>query len=103
MKQVLIHVPHASLYIPEEYRQTALIPQEELEEENRFMCDTGVLQLIPEAFAENALIFVYLAMDMITFAVSIVLLWRMDVEKYAAEDQQKIKEYKERTASSDDH
>ena len=53
--------------------------------------------------AENALIFVYLAMDMITFAVSIVLLWRMDVEKYAAEDQQKIKEYKERTASSDDH
>ena len=53
--------------------------------------------------AENALIFVYLAMDMITFAVSIVLLWRMDVEKFAAEDQQKIKEYKERTASSDDH
>ena len=34
MKQVLIHVPHASMYIPEEYRQTALIPQEELEEEN---------------------------------------------------------------------
>ena len=59
MKQVLIHVPHASMYIPEEYRQTALIPQEELEEENRFMCDTGVLQLIPEAFAENALIFPY--------------------------------------------
>ena len=59
MKQVLIHVPHASMYIPGEYRQTALIPQEELEEENRFMCDTGVLQLIPEAFAENALIFPY--------------------------------------------
>ena len=59
MKQVLIHVPHASMYIPEEYRQTALIPQEELEEENRFMCDTGVLQLIPEAFAESAVIFPY--------------------------------------------
>ena len=42
MRQVLIHVPHASMYIPEEYRQTALIPQEELEEENRFMCvDSG--------------------------------------------------------------
>ena len=53
--------------------------------------------------AENAMIFVYLAMDMITFAVSIVLLWRMDVEKFAAEDQQKIKENKERKASDDDH
>ena len=59
MKQVLIHVPHASMYIPEEYRRTALISQKELEEENRFMCDTGVLQLIPEAFAENAVMFPY--------------------------------------------
>ena len=59
MKQVLNQVTHASMYIPEEYRKTALIPQKELEEENRFMCDTGVLQLIPEAFAENAVIFPY--------------------------------------------
>lgn len=59
MKPVLIHVPHASMYIPEHYRSTALIPQEELEEENRFMCDTGVLELIPPAFAENAVVFPY--------------------------------------------
>lgn len=59
MKHVLIHVPHASLYIPDEYRQTALIPQKELEAENRFMCDTGVWELIPPAFAENVLAFPY--------------------------------------------
>jgi len=42
--------------------------------------------------AENVLIFVYLGMDILTFIVSIFLLWRMDVEKYAQEDQQKIRE-----------
>lgn len=46
--------------------------------------------------AENVLIFVYLGMDILTFIVSIFLLWRMDVEKYAAEDQQKIKENQEK-------
>ncbi|MBQ9360804.1 MAG: MFS transporter [Lachnospiraceae bacterium] len=39
---------------------------------------------------EQVLAFVYLGMDMITFLVSIILLWRMDVEKYAAEDQAKL-------------
>jgi len=43
-------------------------------------------------------IFVYLAMDMISFALSIVLLWRMDVEKFAEEDQRKIKENQEKAA-----
>lgn len=59
MKPLLIHVPHASMYIPEEHRKTALIPQDELEEENHFMCDTGILELIPPAFAENTVIFPY--------------------------------------------
>ena len=49
MKPLIIHVPHASMYIPEEYRRTALIPPGELEEENLFLCDTGVLGLIPPA------------------------------------------------------
>ena len=59
MKPILIHVPHASMYIPEEYRKTALISQEELEDENHFMCDTGVLELIPPAFANNTVVFPY--------------------------------------------
>lgn len=59
MKPILIHVPHASMYIPEAYRKTALFSQEELEEENQFMCDTGILGLIPPAFAENTVIFPY--------------------------------------------
>ena len=50
--------------------------------------------------AENVLIFVYLGMDMLSFVVSIFLLWRMDVEKYAAEDQQKIKENQEKAAAA---
>ena len=45
----------------------------------------------PES-AENVLVFVYLAMDMIAFTVSIALLWGMDVEKFAEEDQQKIRQ-----------
>ena len=59
MKPVLIHVPHASMHIPEDYRQTALISQEELEEENLFMCDKGIVELIPLALAENTVIFPY--------------------------------------------
>ena len=50
--------------------------------------------------AENVLIFVYLGMDMLSFVVSIFLLWRMDVEKYAAEDQQKIRENQEKAAAA---
>ena len=46
--------------------------------------------------AENVLIFVYLGMDILTFIVSIFLLWRMDVEKYAEEDHQKIRENQEK-------
>ena len=52
--------------------------------------------------AENVLIFVYLGMDILTFIVSIFLLWRMDVEKYAAEDQQKIKENQEKAAAANE-
>ena len=59
MKPLIIHVPHASTFIPEEYKRTALIPREELEEENLFMCDTGILELIPPALKENAIIFPY--------------------------------------------
>lgn len=59
MKNVLIHVPHASTFIPKEYRKTALISQKELEAENQFMCDTGILELIPPALVENAVIFPY--------------------------------------------
>ena len=34
------------------------------------------------AAVEKSLVFVYLTMDMIAFAVSAALLWKMDVEKY---------------------
>lgn len=56
---ILIHVPHSSLYIPEEYAKTALISRQELEAENLFMCDTGIIDLIPEALKENAVVFSY--------------------------------------------
>ena len=56
---LIIHVPHASMYIPEEYRRTALIPPGELEEENLFLCDTGVLGLIPPTLSDCILAFPY--------------------------------------------
>ena len=59
MNNLIIHVPHSSMYIPEEYKRTALIAQEELELETGFMCDTGVLELIPPALKDNAIIFPY--------------------------------------------
>ena len=57
--KVLIHVPHASMYIPEEYKKTSLISRQELDEETAFMCDTGLIGLIPPALKENTLIFPY--------------------------------------------
>lgn len=59
MKNIIIHVPHSSTYIPPKYRETALISQQELDEENRFMCDTGVIDLIPPALLPNTLRFPY--------------------------------------------
>ena len=59
MKPILIHIPHASLYIPEDYRRTALISQEELQEENLFMCDTGITGLVPQALKEQTVAFPY--------------------------------------------
>ena len=50
----------------------------------------GTLSAQPEA-AQNVMVFVYLCMDMISFLLTIILLWKMDVEKFAAEDQAKIK------------
>ncbi len=39
---------------------------------------------------ETAMVIVYLCMDMIAFALSIILLWKMDVEKYIDEDKKQI-------------
>ena len=42
--------------------------------------------------AEGILVLVYLAMDMISFVLTILFLFRMDVEKYSEEDQRIIRE-----------
>ena len=42
------------------------------------------------ASTETGMVIAYLCMDMIGFALSIILLWRMDVEKYIDEDKAKI-------------
>ena len=42
------------------------------------------------ASAERMIIFVYLMMDMIAFVLSIVAMWRMDVEKFAQADHDAI-------------
>lgn len=56
-KYILIHIPHSSLYIKEEYKKKALIPRTLLEEENIFMCDFKVDQLIIDK--TQAVIFPY--------------------------------------------
>ena len=47
-KYVLIHIPHSGLCIPEEYRKTSLLNFSLLEEENLFMCDFKIDQLIDD-------------------------------------------------------
>ena len=44
------------------------------------------------ASTETGMVIAYLCMDMIGFALSIILLWRMDVEKYIDEDKAAILE-----------
>ena len=56
-KFVLIHIPHSSLYIPEDYKKTALISQEALEEENLFMCDARAGELLDDK--SQAVVFPY--------------------------------------------
>lgn len=52
------------------------------------------------AAVDAVMVFVYLCMDMIAFALSIILLWKMDVEKHSEEDQRKIKERQEAMAKA---
>ena len=49
----------------------------------------------PEA-VENVLILTYLGLDLIAFTISVILLWRMDVEKYSEEDRKRIRENNEK-------
>lgn len=53
---ILIHVPHSSLYIPEEYRKKCLITAEELDIENEFMCDYRVNDIFD---GEHSIVFPY--------------------------------------------
>ena len=41
---------------------------------------------------ENVLVFMYLIVDMITFTISIILLWKLNVEKHIKDDQNIIRE-----------
>ena len=56
-KYVLIHIPHSSLYIPENYKKESLLSSSELEKENLFMCDYRVDEFID--YKSQAIIFPY--------------------------------------------
>lgn len=56
-KYVLIHIPHSSLYIPDDYKNKSLLSLSELEQENLFMCDYRVDELIDDK--SQAIIFPY--------------------------------------------
>lgn len=58
-KNVLIHIPHSSLYIPEDYKRTTLLTTSELEAENLFMCDFRVDELLKDEAKTQAIIFPY--------------------------------------------
>lgn len=56
-KYVIIHIPHSSMYIPDDYRKKALLGEIELESENKFMCDLDVDLLLNSK--KQAIIFPY--------------------------------------------
>ena len=41
---------------------------------------------------ENVMVLTYLGLDLIAFTISVILLWKMDVEKYSEEDRKRIRE-----------
>lgn len=45
-KYLIIHIPHSSLYIPNEYRKTSFLEKNELDIENEFMCDLYIDKLV---------------------------------------------------------
>ena len=49
---------------------------------------------------EQVLSFAFLAADVITYAVVIILMSRLDVEKHIEEDQKKIKENQKKAANN---
>lgn len=51
---------------------------------------------------ENVLIFMYLIVDMLTFTISIILLWKLNVEKHLKEDQNIIRERQKKTSAGED-
>ena len=56
-KNVLIHIPHSSFYIPDDYKETSLLTLDELDAENLFMCDYRVRELVDDNF--QTIIFPY--------------------------------------------
>ena len=56
-KNLLIHIPHSSLYIPENYKSTSLLSPSMLDKENLFMCDFKVADLLDDK--SQAIIFPY--------------------------------------------
>lgn len=55
-KNLIIHVPHASLYFPNLFFNNLLIPKDEIQKENIFISDYLVDKLLPE-YIENVFIF----------------------------------------------
>ncbi len=51
---------------------------------------------------ETGMVIAYLCMDMIGFALSVILLWRMDVEKYTDSDKARILERQKAAAGRSD-
>lgn len=45
---ILIHIPHSSLYIPDEYKNKSLLSLSEIEKENLFMCDYRVDEFVDD-------------------------------------------------------
>ena len=48
------------------------------------------------------LVFMYLIVDMITFTISIILLWKLNVEKHIKDDQNIIRERQSEIKAGED-
>jgi len=57
-KNIIIHIPHSSLFLPKEFLERVLVSKDEIEKENIFVSDYLVDKLIPTNF-KNVLKFNY--------------------------------------------
>lgn len=73
MKDYIIHIPHSSLVLPDEFWDGVLLDETEIGKENKFLCDELVDTFVPKEFEDKIVMFQFSRMF-------------IDVERFRSDD-----------------